>query len=107
MVTKQSRTRIVRPEAGGQIRIPDEFRRELGIEEDSVLQVTLDGEELHIRRRAVTEPAGDNDWFGALYDHFAPVRAEAIEQGYTDEEINEGIDEAVAEVRQARCARGS
>ena len=34
-------SRIVRPLRGGQITIPAEFRKELGITEESVLQVTL------------------------------------------------------------------
>ena len=106
MVTERRKTRIVRPLRGGQITIPIEFRRELGIEEDSVLQVTLDDKELRIRRLETTERAGENDWFGALYDIFAPVRQEAIDKGYTDEEINAVIDEAAAEVRKARRGGG-
>ena len=35
---KRPMTRIVRPLRGGQITIPAEFRRELGITEESVLQ---------------------------------------------------------------------
>jgi len=30
-----------------------------------------------------------------LYHYFAPVREEAIAKGYTEEEINAAIDEAV------------
>jgi bifunctional DNA-binding transcriptional regulator/antitoxin component of YhaV-PrlF toxin-antitoxin module len=99
--TKRGKTRIVRPLRGGQITIPIEFRRELGIEQDSVLHVTLDDKELRIRRLETVERAGERDWFGALYDLFAPVRQEAIDRGYTDEEINKVIDEAAAEVRTA------
>ena len=33
---------------------------------------------------------------------FAPVRQEGIDQGYTEEEINESIDAAVAAVRHDR-----
>ena len=42
------------------------------------------------------------DWFERLYEHFAPMRQEAIERGYTEDEINGWIDEAVAEVRAKR-----
>ena len=106
MVAERRRTRMVRPLRGGQITIPAEFRKALGIQEDSVLQVTLDGEELRIRRLRIGDRAGETDWFGALYDLFAPVREEAIAKGYSEEEINEVIDEAVAEVRRERRDRG-
>jgi hypothetical protein len=48
------------------------------------------------------ERSGDTDWYERLYKHFAPARAEAIERGYTEDEINEWIDEAVAAVRSKR-----
>jgi hypothetical protein len=57
-------------------------------------------------RPAETEEPGDRmDWFRKLYDYFAPVREEAVAKGYTDEEINEWIDQAVREVRAERAAR--
>ena len=106
MVAERRRTRIVRPLRGGQITIPIEFRRELGIDEDSVLRMTLDGDELRIHRLGASNRAGDASWFKDLYDLFAPVRQEAEEMGYTEQEINDVIDEAVAEVRRERRARG-
>ena len=106
MVAAERRSRIVRPLRGGQITIPAEFRRELGIREDSVLQVTLDGDELRIRRLGVSNRAEDASWFKDLYDLFAPVRQEAEAKGYTEQQINDVIDEAVAAVRRERRARG-
>ena len=41
MVASKTKSRTVHVLRGGQITIPIEFRRELGIEEDSLLQVTL------------------------------------------------------------------
>lgn len=106
VVTEQRKTRIVRPLRGGQITIPIEFRCELGIEDDTELQITLDGDELRVRRLVTAERAGNNDWFGALYDLFAPAREEAIEKGYTEQEINDAIDEAAAAVRRERRGHG-
>lgn len=106
MVTELRRTRIVRPLHGGQITIPIEFRRELGIEDDTELQMTLDGNELRIHRPGVSNRAGDASWFKDLYDLFAPVRQEAEDKGYTEQEINEVIDQAVAEVRRERRTGG-
>jgi hypothetical protein len=41
-------------------------------------------------------------WLKDLYDVFAPVR-EAVEQsGMTEEEVNDIIDDAIAEVRRER-----
>ncbi|MGH2534244.1 MAG: AbrB/MazE/SpoVT family DNA-binding domain-containing protein [Thermomicrobiales bacterium] len=97
-----ARTKMVRQLRSGQITIPIEFRRELGLTENSILEVTLDGRELHIKP-LLSEDRGDNrHWLRELYEYFAPVRAEAIEKGYTEEEINEWIDEAVREVRANR-----
>jgi AbrB family looped-hinge helix DNA binding protein len=93
-------TKIVRPLRGGQITIPAAFRRQLGIDADSLLQVTLDRDELRIKPVRVTEQG--SPWFRELYDLFAPVRQEAIEKGYTDEQINAWIDEAVEAVRRER-----
>ncbi len=44
-------------------------------------------------------PDRGSSWLRELYDYFAPVREEALEKGYTEEEINAAIDEAVRAVR--------
>lgn len=91
--------RAIRPMHDGQITIPDEFQRELGIGEDSALQLTVvDGE---LRIRPLGQAVGPA-WVERVYDLFAPVREEAIERGYTEEEINEAIDEAITAVRGQR-----
>ena len=38
-------------------------------------------------------------WLAESYQRFAPIRQEAVEAGYTEEEINNAIDQAVAAVR--------
>lgn len=45
-------------------------------------------------------------WLKELYEYYAPVRQEAIDKGYTEEEINRAIDQAVAEVRNGLVQPG-
>jgi hypothetical protein len=49
-----------------------------------------------------TTPHG-SPWLKDLYDYFAPVRQEAEEKGYSDDEINTAIDRALASVRSERA----
>jgi len=44
----QSTTRLVKPRARGQITIPAEFRDQLGIDENTVLQMRLQGGKIEI-----------------------------------------------------------
>ena len=44
----QSTTRLVKPRARGQITIPADFREELGIDENTVLQMRLRGTRIEI-----------------------------------------------------------
>jgi len=90
-------TKVVKPLRSGQITIPAEFREKLGIDETTLLQVTLDIDELHIRPVRVTRAAG-SPWLKDLYDLFAPVRAEAAR--YSEEEVDQDIERAVAAVRE-------
>jgi len=41
-------TRIVRPQARGQITIPADFRKRLGIDQDTLLQLTVHGSTIEI-----------------------------------------------------------
>ena len=93
MKEREPMTRIVRPLRSGQITIPAEFRKRLGITEDSVLQMILGEGELRIRPMRVTESAAGSPWMKELYDLFAPVRDEAA--AMREEEIDEAIKEAV------------
>jgi bifunctional DNA-binding transcriptional regulator/antitoxin component of YhaV-PrlF toxin-antitoxin module len=95
------KSKIVHLLRGGQITIPIEFRRLLGISESSLLEITLAGDELRIRVVEPTIRAGSTTWFRELYDLFAPVREEAAK--YSEEEVNAMIDDAVREVREARA----
>jgi bifunctional DNA-binding transcriptional regulator/antitoxin component of YhaV-PrlF toxin-antitoxin module len=94
-------TRVVRVLRSGQITIPVEFRKALGIDADSVLRLTLDQGELRIQPVAVSGRAQGSPWLRELYDAFADVRAQ-LEQ-YSEEEINTAIDQAVAAVRKSHA----
>jgi bifunctional DNA-binding transcriptional regulator/antitoxin component of YhaV-PrlF toxin-antitoxin module len=92
-------SRIVRSARDGRITIPAEFRRALGIAEETPLRLTLADGELRMTPLRPDDGAAGAWWFKALYDDFAPARAEALAKGYTDDEINAWIDAAVAAVR--------
>lgn len=97
MSKQLSKSRVIRSLRSGQITIPADFRKALGIQDHSLLQITIDQGELRIRPITPDTDAGPNDWFLRLYDYYAPVRAEAAK--YSEEEINAAIDEAVRAVR--------
>ncbi len=94
-------TRIVRSLRNGQITIPAEFRRQLGIQDESLLQVTLDNGELRIAPLSTRQATG-SPWLRDLYELFAPVREEAAHM--SEDEINDAIDAAVQAVRRALVA---
>ena len=98
MREREPMTRIVRPLRSGQITIPADFRKQLGITEDSVLQMILGEGELRIRPMRVTETAAGSPWMRELYELFAPVRDEAASM--REEEIDEAVTRAVAASRK-------
>jgi AbrB family looped-hinge helix DNA binding protein len=89
-------TRVVRPLRRGQLTIPAEFRRRLGIADDTLLQLTLQEGKIEITP-VVATPAAEMAWARELYSMFAPVRQEA--QELEEAEIDALIDEVVDEVR--------
>jgi AbrB family looped-hinge helix DNA binding protein len=91
-------SKIIRPVRSGQITIPAEFRQKLGIEPDTLLQISLLPGELRIRPLSITQRAAGSPWLKELYDLFAPVREEASQ--YDEAEIDAAIDDAVKAVRQ-------
>lgn len=94
--------RLVRLLRGGQITIPAEFRRRLGITEETMLQVRLDDDELHIKPVRLSESTEGSPWLQELYAYFAPVREEIIERGISEGEINADIDAAIKAARASR-----
>jgi len=89
-------TEIVRPLRRGQLTIPAEFRRRLGINDDTLLQLTLYENKIEIVP-VVTKPVASMAWARELYEMFAPIRQEA--QKMSEAEIDTLIDEAVDEAR--------
>jgi bifunctional DNA-binding transcriptional regulator/antitoxin component of YhaV-PrlF toxin-antitoxin module len=93
-------TKIVRPLRSGQVTLPAEFRKQLGITEHSVLQLSLVEGELRLRPLRVQERPG-SAWLEELYRRFAPVREEANQS--SEGEIDAAIDAAVVAVRKRRA----
>ena len=99
MAERKRMTRTIRAIRSGQITIPADFRRELGITDDTLLQMSVEGEGLRIVKLRTAPDTAGSPWLAELYERFAPVRAEAIAAEYSEEEINAAIDQAVAGVR--------
>jgi bifunctional DNA-binding transcriptional regulator/antitoxin component of YhaV-PrlF toxin-antitoxin module len=89
-------TRVVRPLRRGQITFPADFHRRLGIDDDTLLELTLRDDRIEIVP-VTTEPAADIAWARELHAMFAPVRREA--QAMDEAEIDALIDAAVDTVR--------
>jgi len=58
MTRKQTATKLVRLQAKGQITLPVQFRRRLKVDEDTILRVSLKGDEITISplRSEATDP---------------------------------------------------
>lgn len=93
-------TKIVKPLRSGQITIPVEFRKKLGLDADTFLKISLLNGELRIKPVKVSGRGPGSPWLKELYDYFSPVRQEIKEKGYTEKEINGAIDAAVKAVRK-------
>lgn len=91
-------TRIVRSLRSGQVTIPADFREKLGIDADTLLQISLMHGELRIKPVKAVDTVGGSPWVKELYDLFSPVRKEAKEKGYTDKKIDTAIDQAAAAI---------
>ena len=91
--------KIIKPLRGGQVTIPADFREKLGIDADTLLQISLMQGELRIKPVRVSEKVQGSPWLKELYDYFTPVREEIKKKGYSEKEINNVIDSAVQAVR--------
>jgi len=99
VVERKRMTRTIKAIRSGQITIPADFRRELNITDDTLLQMSVEGDELRITKLRTAPDTGGSPWLAELYERFAPVRQEAVDEGYTEEAIDAAIDQAVAGVR--------
>jgi bifunctional DNA-binding transcriptional regulator/antitoxin component of YhaV-PrlF toxin-antitoxin module len=95
-------SRVVTSLRGGQVTIPADFREALGIEDESLLHLTLVRGELRIRPIRDADDVVSPYWLKEVYDAFAPIREELSEK-YSEEEINTAIDEAARAVRQTNA----
>lgn len=93
---------VVQSVRNGQLVIPEEFRRALGIDSDSLLRLTLFEGELRIRPVRDSQASSSPEWLHDAYDAFAPIREE-LAQKYSAEEIDAAIDEAVKSVRRSNA----
>jgi bifunctional DNA-binding transcriptional regulator/antitoxin component of YhaV-PrlF toxin-antitoxin module len=98
-------TKIVRPLRGGQVTIPAAFRKELGINGETMLRMTLVDGELRIKPVQMTDAPKGSPWLRELYEYFAPVREDILRRGISEEEVNADIDAAIAEVRAEQRAK--
>lgn len=89
--------KIIKSLRNGQVTIPYEFREELGIDDNTLLQARIAGGEVHIRPLKTTQAVDGSPWLKELYDLFAPVREEV--KKYPEEEIKADIDTAIKAVR--------
>jgi len=98
--------KFVRVLRGGQITLPIEFRRALGIGEGMMMSAVIkeDGSVLLRPMEMLRKSSRGSGWLSELKAVFEPVRREFEEKGYTEEEINQWIDEAVAGYRKERRA---
>ena len=93
-------TQIIRSLRSGQITIPAPFREKLGIDNNSLLQLTLVAGELRIKPvKVMGDRPVDSAWLKKLYDRFSQVQEEA--KGYNTKEINTSINKAVKAARSS------
>ncbi len=91
-------TRIVRSLRSGQLTIPADFREKLGIDTDTLLQISLMHGELRIKPVKAIAATGGSPWLTEAYEAFADVRKHT--EQYSEDDINEAIDQALKAVRK-------
>jgi len=94
---------LVKTLRNGQITIPIAVRRELGIDERTILQLSVtEDREIRIKPIQVEDRPKGSPWLKDLYEYFAPLREEIAASGMTEQEVNDLIDEAIRDVREGR-----
>lgn len=74
MSTSEPLSKVVKILRGGQITIPAEFRRQIGIEDETLLRITVEDGDLRVSSVRHDVHAGKGDWLDALYDAYAPTQ---------------------------------
>ena len=94
-------TQIVKPLRSGQITIPALMRQKLGIDDETMLKISLIEGELRIKPVRISTVAGETAWFKKLYDQFSEVRKEA--KHLSPKEVEKTIESAVKAVRKSHA----
>jgi bifunctional DNA-binding transcriptional regulator/antitoxin component of YhaV-PrlF toxin-antitoxin module len=89
----------IRSSRNRRITIPREVHHHLGITEQSVLELRVDGDALRIRVAEAGRSGESMRWLRDLYEMFEPARDEATARGHGEHEINDLIDTALSAVR--------
>ena len=105
MNPSEQSSKVVQVLRGGHIVIPMEFRRQIGIEDESFLRITVEDGDLRVSPVRPAAQGEEADWLDALYDAYAPVRADILARGISEAEVNADIDAAIAEVRAEQRAQ--
>lgn len=92
-------TKIIRSLRSGQITIPADYREKLGIDGDTLLQISLLAGELRIKPVKAVDVTSGSSWLKEAYEAFADVRKQT--EQYSEDEINEAIDQALKAVRKS------
>lgn len=92
-------SKFIKPLRSGQITIPADFRDKLGIDGNTLLQISLIHGELKIKPVKTVDTVAGSPWVKELYDLFGSVRKEAKEKDYSEERINATIAQTVKAVR--------
>jgi bifunctional DNA-binding transcriptional regulator/antitoxin component of YhaV-PrlF toxin-antitoxin module len=105
MASEAEAKRTVRPLRDGRITIPVEFRRVLGITEESLLDIAVEEDAIRIRKVEVARTNGQGTWLAGSGDPFVSARAELATRGVPADEIDAAIDAARRELRRALLDR--
>lgn len=97
-------SKTIRVRRGGRVTIPAEFRRRLGIDDQTLLLMSVEDGVMRVLPVPIEGLDEESDWLDALYQAYAPIRAEILARGISEEEINADIDTAIAEVRAEKLA---
>lgn len=90
--------KIVKPLRNGQITIPVEVREKLGIDEQTILQLSLVNKEIRLKPVRISQTDADSPWMKELYGLFSKSRKEA--KKYSSKGIEKDITKAINAVRQ-------
>lgn len=94
--------RLIKRLRRGRITIPKEFRDEMGLRADDLLEITLEEGRLVIEPATVTRTMG-TPWIKALYDHY--LAGQGARHDGPEQETNPASDSADRKTRVRRKRR--